>query len=73
MPVFRETPSRSLAKAVSWRVVATMATALLVYGFTRELALSLTVGGVEFLAKIGLFWGHERLWDQIPYGRKLDS
>ncbi|MDH5314944.1 MAG: DUF2061 domain-containing protein [Gemmatimonadota bacterium] len=69
--MFRETHSRSLAKALSWRIVASLATVILVFAFTRRLALSVTVGGVEFVTKIGLFWLHERAWDHVPFGRRI--
>ena len=68
--MFRESHTRSVAKALSWRVLGTVATTLLVFLFTRQVVLSLTVGAVEFLAKIGLFWLHERLWDKLPFGRQ---
>jgi adenylylsulfate kinase len=68
--VFRETHSRSIAKALSWRVLGTVATAALVFIFTRRLVLSLAVGGLEFVSKIGLFWLHERVWDRLRFGKK---
>jgi adenylylsulfate kinase len=68
--VFRETHARSVAKAISWRILGTIATSLLVYLFTRKLVLSLAVGGVEFISKIGLFWLHERLWDRLRFGKR---
>lgn len=68
--MFRETHARSIAKALSWRIMGTVATALLVYIFTRKLVLSLAVGGLEFVSKIGLFWLHERAWDRFRFGRK---
>lgn len=64
-----DTHARSIAKALSWRVLGTLATALLVYFFTRRWSVSLAVGGVEFVAKIGLFWFHERVWARVPFGR----
>ncbi len=68
--MFRESHGRSMAKAVSWRVLGTLATTALVFIFTRRLVLSLAVGSLEFVAKIGLFWFHERLWDRVRYGKK---
>lgn len=68
--MFRETHTRSIAKAVSWRVLGTIATTALVFIFTRRLVLSLAVGTLEFVSKIGLFWFHERVWDRIRYGKK---
>lgn len=68
--MFRESHSRSVAKALSWRILGTVATAGLVFIFTRRLSLSLAVGGLEFVSKIGLFWLHERAWDRTSFGRK---
>lgn len=68
--MFRESHGRSVAKAVSWRVLGTVATTALVFVFTRRLTLSLAVGGLEFVSKIGLFWLHERLWDRARFGKR---
>lgn len=68
--MFRETHSRSVLKAVSWRIFGTIVTSALVYAFTRRLVLSLAVGAVEFFSKIGLFWLHERLWDRWSWGKR---
>jgi|KBSSwiStaDraftv2_1062776.scaffolds.fasta_scaffold85531_2 adenylylsulfate kinase len=68
--MFRETHTRSIAKAISWRILGSVATMLLVLVFTRRLALSLAVGGIEFVSKIGLFWLHERAWDRLRFGKR---
>lgn len=68
--MFRESHTRSIAKALTWRVLGTVATSLLVFIFTRKMALSLAVGAMEFLSKIGLFWLHERAWDKVRVGRR---
>ena len=66
----RDTHSRSVAKAVSWRIMGTLATSIIVFAFTRRWALSLFVGVIEFVSKIGLFWLHERMWDRITFGKQ---
>ena len=68
--MYSESHSRSVAKAISWRIMGTTATAILVYIFTRKWSVSLAVGGVEFLTKVGLFWLHERVWDRVPHGKQ---
>ena len=65
-----ETKVRSLLKALSWRTLATLTTAVLVFVFTGELALAVTVGSLEVLAKMFLYFLHERLWQRISFGRK---
>lgn len=68
--MFRETHARSVIKAVSWRIMGTLTTSALVFVVTHKFALSLAVGAVEFISKIGLFWLHERMWDRLRYGKE---
>ena len=52
----------SLARALSWRVVATATTALIAYAITGEIDTALLIGGIEFFLKIGIYYLHERVW-----------
>ncbi len=65
-----ETKSRSILKAVSWRTWATMTTAIIVFIFTGEFTLAITVGLLEVFAKMALYFFHERLWQKIGFGKK---
>lgn len=65
-----ESRSRSLAKALSWRVTATAVTAMVVLVATGEFAYAAIVGGADALFKIWLFYLHERVWGRIKFGRK---
>lgn len=53
-------------KAVSWRICATAATFSLVYWLTGELTVAASVGGLEAVAKMLLYFAHERFWAKIP-------
>jgi adenylylsulfate kinase len=64
-----ETHTRSLAKAVSWRIFATLTTMLLVFAFTGNLAVSEGVGLTELLSKIVIYYAHERVWNALSFGR----
>ena len=68
--MFEESPIRSIVKAVSWRVVATATTTLLVWLFTGEVGLALTVGAFEAVAKMALYFLHERAWNRLRFGRR---
>jgi len=68
----RERRTRSIIKAVSWRVFATLTTIAVVYLFTGELVLSIGVGFVEALSKLVLYYIHERLWDKVKWGKKAE-
>ena len=52
----------SLAKAFSWRVVATATTAAIAFVITGEMDTALLIGGIEFFLKIGIYYLHERTW-----------
>jgi adenylylsulfate kinase len=64
-----ETHMRSIAKAISWRIVATLTTMLLVFVFTGNLAVSSGVGLTELLSKIFIYYVHERFWNALNFGR----
>ena len=68
--MFRETQARSVAKSLSWRLLGTVSTAVLVFIFSGRIVLSIAVGTAEFFAKLGLYWVHERFWDRLNYGRR---
>lgn len=61
---------RSIVKSVSWRVTATITTIILVYLFTGTIELALAIGGVEVVAKMFIYFLHERLWDRLTFGKK---
>lgn len=64
-----EKHGRSLIKTVSWRIMATFTTMLIVFCFTRKVVLSIGVGVVEVVTKMVLYYLHERLWSGISWGR----
>jgi len=65
-----ENKKRSIIKTASWRTLATFTTALIVYLFTGELILAISIGSVEVIVKIVLYFFHERAWNKINYGRR---
>lgn len=66
-----DTHFRSVAKGLSWRVLATFVTTVVVFLYSGELGIAALVGGTDALAKIALYWGHERVWERIPWGRNF--
>ena len=59
---------RSVVKSLSWRTVATLTTMLIVLLFTGEIELAVAIGGVEVVAKLVIFYLHERLWQKAGWG-----
>ena len=64
-----ETHSRTVMKTVSWRIVATLTTGITVYILTGEIFLSLSVIGIEVIAKILFYYLHERVWNLVQWGK----
>jgi uncharacterized membrane protein len=60
---------RSLAKAVSWRVVGSADTFVLSLIFTGSGKYALSIASAEALTKIALYYGHERVWRRVRWGR----
>jgi len=68
--MYRETNQRSIVKGISWRVVATTTTIIIVYIFFGRLDLAIAAGLIETVLKVGLYWAHERIWFKVRWGRK---
>ena len=68
--MFEESAMRSVFKAISWRVLATSTTGLLVYLITGSTEFAVKILVLEGVAKIGLYYFHERLWNRLDVGRR---
>jgi len=64
-----ETTRRSIAKALSWRFLATLITTGLVLAITGEGSFAATIGVADTSLKLLIYFGHERIWNRIPFGR----
>ncbi|WP_209405640.1 DUF2061 domain-containing protein [Pseudozobellia sp. WGM2] len=64
-----EKPIRSVAKAVSWRVIGTLDTLLISYLLTGEVAIAASIASIDFVTKMFLYFVHERVWNKITWGR----
>ena len=64
-----EAHSRSFLKAVSWRLLGSLDTFIISFFVTHHLGAAASIASVETFTKIILFYGHERIWGIIPFGR----
>ena len=64
---------RSVFKGMTWRIIATMTTTLLVYIFTGSLVLAAEIGVLEVTLKLMFYYAHERAWNVTSWGIKDDS
>ena len=65
-----ESNTRSIAKAVSYRLLGSISTALIVFMFSGDARVSMGVGAADMVAKIALYYLHERIWNHISFGRQ---
>ena len=68
--MYKETNKRSIAKGISWRLIATVTTVIIIYFFFGRLDLAIVAGLIESVLKIGLYWAHERVWFKVKWGKK---
>lgn len=64
-----ESHLRSIAKAVTWRVGGTLVTFAVAWVLTGQVELAAQIGLLDTVIKIGAFYGHERLWNRLQFGR----
>jgi uncharacterized membrane protein len=67
--VSSEKPIRSIAKAISWRVVGTIDTLIVSLFITGEIKTASAIAGVDFATKMVLYFFHERVWNTIKWGK----
>jgi len=65
-----ETRQRSITKALSWRVVASATTVGVVFLVSGEIAVAVSVAGLEVAAKLVIYYVHERTWQRLAWGLK---
>lgn len=59
---------RHIAKTITWRITATTTTIIITWMVTGEIEAGLVVGGFEVVAKMFLYYAHERAWYQTKFG-----
>jgi len=63
-----ETHFRTIIKALSWRIIATLVTFTVAWIVTGELTFAAEIGITDSLIKIGAYYLHERTWMRVGFG-----
>ncbi|MDI1253197.1 DUF2061 domain-containing protein [Thermomonas sp.] len=66
--VRKETYALSTTKTATWRTLASLDTMMLAWLFTGNISISLSIGGLEVITKLILYFFHERAWSNIGFG-----
>ncbi|MCK0156030.1 DUF2061 domain-containing protein [Cellulophaga sp. F20128] len=64
-----ESPKRSIVKSISWRIVGTIDTVIISWFVTGALTLAFSIGLIELVTKMALYFFHERIWNSIKWGK----
>ncbi|WP_242923183.1 DUF2061 domain-containing protein [Pontibacter liquoris] len=62
---------KSVAKAVSWRILGTFDTIVISYIITGKLRMAFSIGSIEVFSKIALYYVHERVWERFTVKKQV--
>ncbi|MCD4654796.1 DUF2061 domain-containing protein [bacterium] len=65
---YKESHLRSFLKGLCWRVIASLTTVTIAYLIIGKIDVALEIGAIEVVAKIILYYAHERVWQLLPRG-----
>lgn len=66
----QEKAYRSVVKTISWRTVGTLDTIIIAYFITGDLTMAASIGSIEVVTKMILYYFHERAWNKISLGKE---
>ena len=59
---------RHILKTITWRFVGTLDTVILSWIISGSAEVGLSIGGLELITKMILYYLHERVWYRSAYG-----
>jgi len=64
---------RHIAKTITWRLLGTIDTIIISWFLTNNWMIGFSIGGVEVISKMILYYIHERLWYKSNFGIKRNK
>ena len=64
-----ESRYRTVVKALSWRLIATTVTFTITLLLTGAIETAITVGLLDTIIKLSAYYGHERMWMKLNFGK----
>ena len=62
-----DTKKRTMAKTITWRITASLTTFLIAWILTGDILVGASIGSIEAIAKLFLYYFHERIWTNISW------
>jgi uncharacterized membrane protein len=69
--LFFEGQPRTISKILTWRVLITASNFLIPFIITGSWGSAAAFLGIATIVNIGLFYGHERLWNRVVWGKTI--
>ena len=60
---------RTIVKTLTWRVTASLTTFIIAWILTGDLLIGASLGSIEAIAKIFLYYFHERIWNNLGWAK----
>ena len=57
-----------MAKAITWRIFASLITFVIGWGVTGDMSFGITIGSFDVVLKLVFYYLHERLWYHSKFG-----
>jgi uncharacterized membrane protein len=64
-----DTARRSLVKTISWRITGSGATFIIAYSISGNFTVSGIIAAIQLVCNTILYFIHERVWNNIGWGR----
>jgi uncharacterized membrane protein len=64
-----DTQKRTISKTITWRITASLTTFLIAWMLTGDVLIGASIGSIEAIAKIFLYYFHERMWNNLRWGK----
>jgi uncharacterized membrane protein len=59
---------RHIFKTITWRIVGTLDTLFIAWILSGDIIVGMTIGGIEVITKMILYYLHERVWYRSDWG-----
>jgi len=64
------TKSRSLAKSLTWRVVALITTFITLYALSKDINMATLATVITNAVNFVCYYYHERVWNAVKWGKE---
>jgi len=67
--MYTDLKKRTIVKTLTWRVTASLTTFVIAWILTGDLLIGISIGSIEAITKIFLYYFHERIWNNIGWAK----